>query len=146
MSSAGKIAEPVATSNLVVDTDVASFIFKWHPEFAPRYAALLRGHTLFLSFMSLSEARQGARDANWGARKSDLLERYMSEFIVVHSSDKLCEVWAQVRSGCNRAGKPIGAADAWIAATALAIEAPLVTNNPSDYLNVSGLQILSLNA
>jgi predicted nucleic acid-binding protein len=34
-------------------------------------------------------------------------------------------------------------ADAWIAATALALGVPLVTNNPSDYGGVDRLTILS---
>jgi hypothetical protein len=45
---------------LVVDTDVASFIFKWHPDFAPRYVTIVRGSELIASFMTLAEMRQGA--------------------------------------------------------------------------------------
>jgi predicted nucleic acid-binding protein len=37
----------------------------------------------------------------------------------------------------------IGAADAWIAATALALSVPLVTNNPKDYRNLDKLQLVS---
>jgi hypothetical protein len=43
MSSATLTSPPAATEKLVVDTDVASFVFKWHPEFAPRYVDILRG-------------------------------------------------------------------------------------------------------
>jgi hypothetical protein len=59
MGSAILISAPTATSRLVVDTDVASFVFKWHPEFAPRYLALVRGAELIVSFMTLAEMRQG---------------------------------------------------------------------------------------
>ena len=74
MSSATTISPPTETARLVVDTDVASFVFKWHPEFAPRYVAMLRGFELVLSFMTLGEMWQGAMDANWGRRKLDVLE------------------------------------------------------------------------
>src|ERR1039457_4238860 len=40
MSSAVLTSPPNATARLVVDTDVASFIFKWHPVFAPRYVSI----------------------------------------------------------------------------------------------------------
>ena len=43
MSSAILTSPPTATARLVVDTDVASFIFKWHIEFAPRYVDIVRG-------------------------------------------------------------------------------------------------------
>lgn len=55
---------PIATVRLVVDTDVASFIFKWHPEFAPHYVDIVRGSELIVSFITLAEIRQGALDAN----------------------------------------------------------------------------------
>jgi len=59
---------------MVVDTDIASFIFKWHPEFASRYIEIVRGSELILSFMTIAEMRQGALDANWGAPKRDALD------------------------------------------------------------------------
>jgi predicted nucleic acid-binding protein len=74
MSGAILTSPPIATARLVVDTDVASFVFKWHPEFAPSYVAILRGSELVVSFMTLAEMRQGALEANWGRRKCDVLE------------------------------------------------------------------------
>jgi hypothetical protein len=66
MSSAVPTSPPSATARLVVDTDVASFVFKWHPDFAPRYVRIIRGFELVLSFMTLAVMRQGALNANWG--------------------------------------------------------------------------------
>ena len=43
MSSAILTSPPGTSARLVVDTDVASFIFKWHPELAPRYIGMIRG-------------------------------------------------------------------------------------------------------
>lgn len=34
MSSAALTSPPTTTARLVVDTDVASYVFKWHPDFA----------------------------------------------------------------------------------------------------------------
>ena len=39
-------------------------------------------------------------------------------------------------------GRRIEVADAWIAATALLYDAPLVTNNPGDYVGVAAIKIL----
>ena len=74
MSSATLTSPPAPTARLVVDTDVASLIFKWHPEFAPHYIAIVRRSELVVSFMTLAGMRQSALDANWGARKCDVLE------------------------------------------------------------------------
>jgi predicted nucleic acid-binding protein len=143
MSSATLTSLPTATARLVVDTDVASFLFKWHPELAPRYVQIVRGPELVVSFMTVAEMRQGALDANWGTRKRDLLEMYLADFSVLHSDSQLCSVWAAVRNESLRKGRPISSADAWIGASALALSAPLVTNNPKDYRHLDRLQIIS---
>jgi predicted nucleic acid-binding protein len=41
-------------------------------------------------------------------------------------------------------GRKLETADAWIAATALAIGAPLATHNQHDYSQIAGLQLLSV--
>src|SRR5437016_12430794 len=143
MSSATSTSPPNATARLVIDTDVASFIFKWHLEFAPRYLGIIRGAELVISFMTLAEMRQGALYANWGPRKCDVLETYLADFSVLHSDSLLCSTWAAVRNESVREGRQISSADAWIAATALVLSAPLVTNNPKDYRHLDKLQIVS---
>src|SRR5258707_10407230 len=140
MGSAVLTSPPTATARLVVDTDVASFVFKWHPEFAPRYVAIVRGAELVVSFVTLAEIRQGALDANWGPRKCDVLEAYLADFSVLHSDSLLCSTWAAVRNESTRKARQMGSADAWIAATALALSAPLVANNPKDYRHLDRLQ------
>ena len=143
MSSAVLTHPPNATTRLVVDTDVASFIFKWHPGFAPRYVNIIRGSELVLSFMTLAEMRQGAMDANWGQRKCELLEAYLGDFSVLHSDGHLCSTWAAIRNESVRKGRQISSADAWIAATALVLAAPLVTNNPADYRHLDNVELIS---
>ena len=39
----------------MVDTDVASFVFKWHPVFAPQYVNIVRGFELVVCFMTVAE-------------------------------------------------------------------------------------------
>jgi predicted nucleic acid-binding protein len=104
MGSAISTSPPPATTRLVVDTDVASFVFKWHPEFAPRYVDIVRGAELVISFMTLAEMRQGALDANWGPRKRDMLEAYLADFAVLHSDSLLCSTWAALRNESTAKG------------------------------------------
>jgi hypothetical protein len=55
-------------SQIVVDTDIASYIFNWH-SLAPRYLEALRGCDLVISFMSVAELRMGAISAGWGGQR-----------------------------------------------------------------------------
>jgi predicted nucleic acid-binding protein len=87
--------------------------------------------------------RQGTLDANWGPRKRDVLETYLADFSVLHSDGLLCSTWAAVRNESVRKGRQMSSADAWIAATALVLSAPLVTNNPRDYRHIEKLQLIS---
>jgi predicted nucleic acid-binding protein len=103
----------------------------------------VRGAELIVSFMTLAEMRQGALDANWGPRKCAVLETYLADFSVLHSDSLLCSTWAAVRNQSTQKGRRIGSADAWIAATALVLSAPLVTNNPKDYRYIDNLQLIS---
>jgi tRNA(fMet)-specific endonuclease VapC len=93
--------------------------------------------------MTVAEMRYGALNANWGQRKRDLLEEYLGDFSVLHSGSHLCSTWVAIRNERTRKGRPIGSADVWIAATALVLLAPLVTNNPNDYRHLDNLQLVS---
>ena len=71
------------------------------------------------------------------------MEEYIAQFPVVQSYSLLCRKWAEVIEGAKALGYTIKVADAWIAATALAYNIPLITHNAKDYRGVAGLQIIS---
>ena len=73
-----------------------------------------------------------------------MLEAFLADFSVLHSDNLLCSTWAAVRNESTQKGRPISSADAWIAATALVLSTPLVTNNPKDYRHLDNLQIVSV--
>ena len=52
----------------------------------------------------------------------------------------------RIKSGCEKKGRPITFADAWIAAAALQLSVPLVTHNASDYRAVEKLTVLTATA
>jgi tRNA(fMet)-specific endonuclease VapC len=130
-------------SQIVVDTDVVSYLFNWH-SLAQDYTNALRGSELVQSFMSVAELRMGAISAGWGARRRLLLEQFMRGFELFYADNDLCTVWARIRADARAVGRPISPQDAWIAATALALDAPLATNNRKDYEHVQKLRLLSL--
>ena len=55
----------------------------------------------------------------------------------------LCRQWAQVRVERQSAGRAISPQDAWIAATALRHDLPLVTHNIKDFLGISNLRLIT---
>ena len=90
-------------SQIVVDTDVASYIFNWH-SLAQQYADALGGSELVLSFMSIAELRMGAISAGWGNHRRLLLERFIQGFELVYADNNLCSIWARIRADARAAG------------------------------------------
>jgi tRNA(fMet)-specific endonuclease VapC len=63
---------------------------------------------------------------------------------VVYADNDLCTVWARIRADARAAGRALSPQDAWIAAMALALDAPLATNNTRDFEHIQRLRLLSL--
>ena len=68
----------------------------------------------------------------------------MRGFELFYADNDLCTVWARIRTDARTMGRPMSPQDAWIAATALALDTPLATNNRRDFEHVQKLRLLSL--
>lgn len=93
--------------------------------------------------MSLAELRRWALERNWGEDRRQELENYLTRYLVLHSDDLICNRWAQAMYSARLQGRPIAPADAWIAATALLLDIPLVTHNNAHYSGIVGLRVIS---
>ena len=129
-------------TRVVVDTDVASFIFKNHP-IGALYEPDLAGCTLLISFMTVAELDRWVLEARWGEARRSRLREYLERFVVLPYDRGLCAKWAEVTAAAEARGRRIECADAWIAATALIAGVPLITHNRNDYLGVPGLTLIS---
>ncbi len=89
--------------------------------------------------MTEAELEQWALLANWSAKRVDWLRLFLSRFVVVPSSHDLVLKWAETMVSARKNGRRIETADAWVAATALLYDVPLLTHNKTDYLGVPGL-------
>jgi len=81
---------------------------------------------------------------NWGAGRRDLMRRFLARFTTLLPDAETAQVWARIKSGCEKKGRPITFADAWIAAAALQLNVPLATHNASDFEAVDGLMVLTV--
>ena len=98
---------------------------------------------MVVSFMTVAELDQWTLERNWGEERCAKLAEYLQAY-VVHPFDRaLCRKWAEVRVQRRKKGKPIEFADAWIAATALLHQIPLVTHNRKHYTEIDGLTVIS---
>ena len=93
-------------SLILVDTDVASFIFKGS-DYAKPYKSVLEGHKLAVSFMTVAELFQWAISRRWGQRRLTQLTQYLSNYATIPVDQPLCRQWAEVRVLQREVGKTI---------------------------------------
>jgi tRNA(fMet)-specific endonuclease VapC len=125
----------------VVDTDVIPYLFRRDTR-AEIYRSYLAGADVAVSFMTVAELDRWALQRDWGLARLRRMADLLDQFTIVLADRDLCRVWAEVSDRARRRGRPIQTADAWIAATALALDVPLVTNNRDDFVGVPGLSLL----
>lgn len=125
----------------VVDTDVISYLFRRDTR-----AALFEPHLTdvvpAVSFMTIAELDRWALQRDWGPQRRARMEAFLRRFTIVLVDRALCRVWAEIGDRARRRGRPIHVADEWIAATALVLGVPLVTNNRDDFAGIDGLRLL----
>jgi tRNA(fMet)-specific endonuclease VapC len=126
----------------VVDTDVLSFIYKKDSR-GDLYSKHVRGRIIAISFATLAELEHWTIIRNWGERRQSDLQRYLKRFPVQHSTPKLCRLWAEVCEMARNKGRIIQPHDAWIAATALFFDVPLITHNSKDYIGIDSLTVIT---
>ncbi len=127
---------------LLVDTNIVSYAFKGDDRIL-LYAEILEDEQLAISFMTAAELFQWTTVRNWGQKRVGQLEAALGSYVHLPSDMELCRLWGKVRAQCRAAGRPISPQDAWIGATALRYELPLVTHDPDDFEAIEGLTILT---
>ena len=130
---------PSRVKPVVLDTDLVSFLFKGDSR-AKICVQQLHNREWLISFMTEAELEQWALLANWGVSRVEWLRLFLGRCAIVPSSHDLVLKWAEIMVTARKSGRRIETADAWIAATALLYDAPLLTHNKSDYLGVPALR------
>ena len=123
----------MARGPVVVDTDVFSARLIANSLLARRYEPLLAGRGEIISFQTVAELTYGARLSGWGSARLGRLNAAIDAVEVVHTGEELINTYAEFRVACTRAGHALHQrqhdADRWIAATALRLGIPLVSND-----------------
>ena len=138
----------VGRGPVVIDTDVYDADLVPGSRLAAVYEPIIVGRPAFISFQTAAELRYGALRRSWGAARMRSLEARIDRAETVHSGPELVLEYAQLRAECERLGHALGQrdhdADRWIAATALRLGIPLVSND-GIFANVPRLTVETIN-
>ena len=131
---------------IVIDTDVYGAQLVAGSALAAIYDPIIVGRPAFISFQTAAELRYGAMRRNWGEIRMRKLEARIASAETVHTGPDLVLTYALLRVNCERIGHALGQrehnADRWIAATAIRLGVPLVSND-GIFNNVPGLLLES---
>ena len=128
---------------VVVDTDVASFGYRNDPLYES-YASLLASSDAIISFATYAEMMVGAEMKRWGPRRFDELREYLLyHFAVYDCPIQVCDIWVRLNGEARDKGRHLDYYDGWIAATAMFLNIPLVSNNRKDFDFFDGLKLIS---
>lgn len=110
------------------------------------YGKYLSGKKLVISFQTVAELRFGALKANWGQVRRERLEDRLKMSVSIPPHDELVRAWAVLRHDCRSQGHGLGnnshTGDLWIAATAVVLDLPLVSND-AVFKDAPGIRLLT---
>lgn len=131
---------------LLLDTDVISYLFRDDSR-TDLFQSRLVGKTLAYSFMTEAELLRWGLLRDWGPRRTAQLEALLQGLVRLDYDQEVGRAWARITATCSRHGRSIAPSDAWIAATAVRAEIPLLTHNLKHFevaAELCGLELFCL--
>ncbi|GHT78464.1 nucleic acid-binding protein [Actinomycetota bacterium] len=126
---------------VMLDTDTCiDFMRGKFPLVAERLKELVPEEVLISSIVK-AELLLGAQKSKSPAHAKQLAKKFLSPFRIVPFDDAATEHYATIRADLEQRGVKIGPNDLLIAATALSLQATIVTRNVSEFSRVEGLQV-----
>ena len=115
----------MSTEGLLVDTDVFSYI-AWQRSEGEAFIPILRDRLPAVSFVTVGELFFGATKARWGEKRILKLETILKRYTVIPGTYDIARAYGDIKAAFR---DQVDECDMWIAATAIAHELPVVTNN-----------------
>ena len=111
-----------------------------HPQLSARWRQH-RAKDIALPLTVYAELLVGAEKSSQPERVIEQIELLLTAHEIVEITEEVAEHYARIRADLERRGLVIGGNDLWIAATALAHGATLVTNNTAEFARIPVLAL-----
>lgn len=125
----------------LLDTNICLYIAKHRPaEVLERFKRLRPGE-VGISVITYGELRFGACKSRYRREAERILRELTQTMPVMQMGPEVGVRYGEIRSELEKSGCVIGGNDLWIAAHALALGVPLVTNKEREFARVPGLKV-----
>lgn len=124
----------------LLDTNICVYVLNERPlPVAARFREFRLGE-LAVSSITVAELAYGASKSNRVGTK-ERLEKFLTDLITLPFDDAAAWEYGELRAFLQREGQPIGPLDLQIAAHALSLGLPIVTNNVGEFARVPRLTV-----
>lgn len=125
----------------LLDTNICIFVIRQKPPAVVQRFIQYAPDELGISTVTLAELRYGADKSSDPSKNHAALNSFLAPIAIVDFDPECAERYGSVRSDLERRGIPIGPLDTMIAAHALRLRLPLVTNNTKEFVRVQSLTL-----
>ncbi|CAG1015972.1 type II toxin-antitoxin system VapC family toxin [Geobacter sp.] len=127
---------------LLLDTNICIYIIKQQPPAVLERFLEYQIGDIGISSVTLSELRYGVAKSTHREKNAKALDEFIIPLEVLPYDEAAAHVYGDIRATLEKAGTPIGSMDLLIAAHAVSLGIPLVTNNTREFLRVPSLNIV----
>jgi len=127
---------------LLLDTNICIYIIKQKPATVLQRFLEYQIGDIGISSITLSELRYGVAKSAHREKNSKALNEFIIPLEVVSYDEAASQAYGDIRASLEKAGTPIGSMDMLIAAHAVSLGIPLVTNNTREFLRIPSLNLI----
>ena len=127
---------------LMLDTNICIYIIKQQPATVLKRFLEYQIGDIGISSITLSELRYGVAKSTHQEKNANALNEFIIPLEVVSFDEEAAHVYGDIRATLEKAGTPIGAMDMLIAAHAVSLGIPLVTNNTREFVRIPALNVI----
>lgn len=127
---------------LLLDTNICIYIIKQQPITVLKRFLEYQVGDIGISSITLSELRYGVAKSAHQEKNAKALDGFIIPLEVVSFDESAAHIYGEIRATLEKLGTPIGAMDMLIAAHAVSLGIPLVTNNTREFMRIPALKVI----
>ena len=127
---------------LLLDTNICIYIIKQQPATVIKHFLEYQVGDIGISSITLSELRYGVAKSTHREKNANALDEFIIPLEVVSFDEDAAHAYGEIRAALEKSGTPIGAMDMLIAAHAVSLGIPLVTNNAREFARIPAINII----
>jgi len=125
----------------MLDTNICIYLIKRRSDALLNRIRMFRTGEIGVSVVTVAELQYGVSKSENKERNQAALEAFLLPLDTADFTVDVAVNYGQIRAELERQGRPIGPLDTMIAAHALSLDVPLVTNNTREFERVTELRV-----